>query len=149
MSRSHRKAPSRIESTTAPVHAVAASADVFIEAAAIIRAVLADIVPRFHATEDRLPPLLLQRRGQGPRAASVEAIVHAESELEGLARALESQAHELYGRSVDVACRLEDHTGARPLVDEVVDGSSAESARRKPSSASSAPPSSPTDCPRS
>lgn len=69
-----------------------------VEAATIVRAVSQQIVLQFHSDNDlRLPLLLLQRQGEGPRAATTEAIVEATTTLEGVARHFEARARELLG----------------------------------------------------
>jgi hypothetical protein len=82
--------------TTAPVQAVAEQARRFVECAAIVRAARDALLPTFIAQSGRtLPEALLQRSGEGPRAASVEAVVESEIALEALAQHFDERARAL------------------------------------------------------
>src|SRR5690606_38256776 len=88
--------------TTAAVQDLVTEAGRSVEAAAILRAVWARIVPLFHADGGRLPALLLRRQGSGPRPALTESIVDAEIAIETVAREFDGRAQALLGLRVDV-----------------------------------------------
>lgn len=105
---------------TALLRDLAAHADRSIEVAAIVRSIARTILERFHNDDVRLPPLLLQRRGAGPRAASTEAIVDAGVALEGLARQYETRAREILDQPIELGARDAPEPGEF-TVDEVVE----------------------------
>lgn len=81
---------------TAPVQAIVEQARRFIECAAIVRAARDAILPTFIPQPGRsLPEVLLQRPGEGPRPATVEAVVDSEIALEELARRFDERARAL------------------------------------------------------
>lgn len=96
-----------------------------VEAATIVRAVSQQIVSQFHSDNGLPPLLLLQRRGEGPRAATTEAIVDATITLEGVARHFESRARELLGLP-ELGGTGEDESSEGLIVDEFVTRESAE-----------------------
>lgn len=82
--------------TTAAVQAVVEHARRFVECAAIVRAAGEAVLPTFMPQSGRtLPEVLLRRVGEGPRPATVDAVVDAELAIEGLARQFEERARAL------------------------------------------------------
>lgn len=105
-----------------PVQDVVHHASKFIEVAAIVRSVREEVLPRFRGVGSREAHALLQRSGEGPREASVEAIVDAEIALERLAVSFDEQAHALLDLTVVVdrlGLGVEAGTGAE-IKDRVV-----------------------------
>lgn len=88
--------------TTAAVQDVVAQACHLGEVTAILRSVSTEFISRFNGDGHKLPELLLQRRGSGPRPATVEVIIAAEMALEGLAREFDARARALLNLPVDV-----------------------------------------------
>lgn len=97
-----RKEKFTTSAPTASVRDLAEEAGRSLEAAAILRAVSAAVVPRFHADGGRLPELLLRRHGTGPRPAQTESVVEAEVALENLAREFEQRARALMDLRVEL-----------------------------------------------
>lgn len=101
----------------ASVQDVTAHASRLVEAAALVRAARDTLAPTFAGGADgRMPDVLLQRPGAGPRPASVDAVLDAEAALEEAARRFEDRARDLLKLRVPV--ELGD--GARADGDELV-----------------------------
>lgn len=114
-SRSGTTSESRLEPTrSAALNDIYGHAGRFLEMAAIVRAVRDDIVPAFYPEpRSERPRRALQRKGAGPRPATIEAILEAEKSLEELARVFDGRARELLQLRVDL--------GDAPAPDEVVE----------------------------
>jgi hypothetical protein len=108
-------------SAMASVKDIAAHASHLREVIAIVRAASLEYIGQFSGIGHDLPELLLQRDGQGARAATVEAVLEAEGLLEGIARDLESRANALLSTTVESSGML-DHVHAVPGIglDQVV-----------------------------
>lgn len=91
----------------ASVRDVVARASHLREVVAIVRAASSEFVSQFSGIGELLPELLLQRDGQGARPATVEAVLEAESALEGVARDLEARANALLSAPVESSERVE------------------------------------------
>lgn len=95
-----RSAPKK-STKTASVRDVVARASHYREVVAIVRAASVEYISQFGGVGEQLPALLLQRDGQGARPATVEAVLEAESALEGVARELEARANALLSAPVE------------------------------------------------
>lgn len=92
---------------TASVRDIVARASHLREVVAIVRAASSEYIIQFADIGQQLPELLLQRDGGGARPASAEAIIEAESALEGIARELEARANALLSAPVESSERIE------------------------------------------
>ncbi|MBX3203597.1 MAG: hypothetical protein KF764_00950 [Labilithrix sp.] len=91
------------------------------EVAAIIRALSAEIAPRFNGVGREVPELLLERDGSGARPATIDAIIAAEGALDELAADLERRAGSLVMLPVDVSEAADQLQAVRGIgVDRVV-----------------------------